>query len=57
MIAHSGHEIVCVGMYALSVTMIFRSLVPVCDGVKITSNVHVPLAGTCVPLQVSLVTV
>ena len=45
---------VCVGTYALSVTVAFPVLVPVCVGVKITEKLHVPLAATCVPLQVSL---
>ena len=34
-----------------------RSVSPVCEGVKITPKVQVPLAATCVPLQVSSVTV
>jgi hypothetical protein len=50
------NETVCVGGVALSVTVIFPSLVPVEDGVKITPKVQVPPAGTCVPLHVSLVT-
>jgi hypothetical protein len=44
-------------MYASSVTMIFPTMVPVCEGVKVTWKVQVPFAATIVPLQVSLVTV
>jgi hypothetical protein len=43
-------------MYALSVTTTLPVLDPVCEGVKITPKVQVPFDGTCVPLQVSLVT-
>jgi hypothetical protein len=39
------------------VTTIFPVLEPVVLGVKITPNVQVPFAGTCVPLQVSLTVV
>jgi len=48
---------VCVGIYALSVTVIFPVLLPVCAGVNITEKLQVPPAGTWVPLQVSLLTV
>src|ERR1700722_15559504 len=47
----------CVGMNASSVTTIFPDSLPVCEGVKITAKVQVPPAATCVPLQLSLVTV
>jgi hypothetical protein len=47
---------VCVGIYALSVTVTFPVLLPVCVGVKITPKVQVPPAATMVPLQVSLLT-
>lgn len=40
----------------MSVTTMLPVLVPVCVGVKITPKVQLPLAATCVPLQVSLVT-
>ena len=51
------NAIVCVGVTALSVTTAVPVLVPVVVGVKITANVQVPLAGTDVPLHVSLVSV
>ena len=37
---------VCVGIYALSVTVTFPVLLPVCVGVKITAKVQVPPAAT-----------
>lgn len=37
---------VCVGTYALSVTVTFPVLLPVCVGVKITEKVQVPPAAT-----------
>jgi len=45
---------VCVGTYALSVTVTFPVLEPVCVGAKITEKVQVPLGATCIPLQPSL---
>ena len=51
-----ANVIVCVGIYALSVTMIFPVLLPVVEGVRITPKVQVPPAVTGVPRQVSLVT-
>ncbi len=49
--------IVCVGIYALSVTMIVPVLLLVVEGVKITPKVQVPPGATRVALQVSLVVV
>jgi len=49
--------IVCVGIYALSVTTIVPVLLPVVEGVKITPKVQVPPGATSVALQVSLVVV
>ena len=39
------NETVCVGTYALSVTVTFPVLLPVCVGVKITAKVQVPPAA------------
>jgi hypothetical protein len=57
MIPTPDNVIVCVGVTALSVTMISPVLVPFSDGVKITPKVQVPAAGTSVWLQVSLTVV
>lgn len=47
----------CVAGSALSVTTIFAVTTPAAAGVKVTPKLQVPDAATCVPLQVSALTV
>ena len=47
----------CVAGSALSVTTILAVTVPAAAGVKVTPKLQVPDAATCVPLEVSLLTV
>ena len=47
----------CVAGSALSVTTIFAVTTPAAAGVKLTPKLQVPDAATCVPLQLSLLTV